>query len=241
MQPRNHAGVGARKPNAIHSLKRLLTCATLFFATLGLLAACSDGNGALGHLELNINGLPDGVNASLTLISEAGAVKTVTEEGSLELEPGNYTVSAEEVTASGNTYRATHVTEPVAISPNHTTLLTIVYSKQATTSEQEAVAGTVSSEDSSVIRGLLWNDHDDNGVFNGGDVVLPHTTVFLDLNNNGVQDDGEPATVTDAVGQYHFAGLEPNRSYQLGEQLSGGGSSLQSLSAAALHVKHHVW
>src|SRR5262249_54096293 len=38
---------------------------------------------------------------------------------------------------------------------------------------------------------------------------LPNWQIYLDTNNNGVLDAGEPSTLTDANGNYSFTGLQP--------------------------------
>lgn len=51
------------------------------------------------------------------------------------------------------------------------------------------------------ISGVVWNDSDGNGL-RGVEPGLPGWTVFADLNNDGIQDPGEPSAITDASGAY---------------------------------------
>ena len=57
------------------------------------------------------------------------------------------------------------------------------------------------------IRGLVWNDVDENGVRNVAEGSLANWTVYLDQNDNGQFDAGEPSTLTDGDGNYAFTGL----------------------------------
>ena len=59
----------------------------------------------------------------------------------------------------------------------------------------------------SMISGVVWNDQDADGSRELGEPLLDGVTVFLDLDNNGVHDVGEPTTVTNASGFYRFDGL----------------------------------
>ncbi|HMP08657.1 MAG TPA: SdrD B-like domain-containing protein, partial [Lacipirellulaceae bacterium] len=80
------------------------------------------------------------------------------------------------------------------------------------------------------IRGFKWRDDDGNGKWDVGEVGLPGVTIYLDLNDNGQLDDGEPAAVTavddpttpsNEAGAYAFTGLEAG-SYIVREVLPGG-------------------
>ncbi|MFK8113000.1 MAG: S8 family serine peptidase, partial [Rubripirellula sp.] len=60
----------------------------------------------------------------------------------------------------------------------------------------------------SALSGRLFEDKNDNGVFDSGvDVPLVGREVYLDAANFGVRDPNEPRELTDADGVYSFAGL----------------------------------
>jgi hypothetical protein len=61
---------------------------------------------------------------------------------------------------------------------------------------------TITSGD---ISGTVFNDINGDGVTGGGDDPFAGITVFLDKNNNGVLDSGEPHTLTSAAGAYTFS------------------------------------
>ncbi len=71
------------------------------------------------------------------------------------------------------------------------------------------------------IFGMVYEDLDRNGIKSAGDNGLPGWTVFLDLNKNNALDAGEPSRVTDANGDYSFAGIAAG-SYRVAEQLKTG-------------------
>ncbi|MFO0954167.1 MAG: SdrD B-like domain-containing protein [Isosphaeraceae bacterium] len=72
------------------------------------------------------------------------------------------------------------------------------------------------------IDGTVWNDLNADGIRDTGpggeftDPGLPGWTVFLDLDNNRFLDAGEPSTVTDTNGFYHFENL-PEGDYEVTE------------------------
>ncbi|MCA9123729.1 MAG: carboxypeptidase regulatory-like domain-containing protein [Planctomycetales bacterium] len=66
------------------------------------------------------------------------------------------------------------------------------------------------------IRGTLWYDANQDGNQDNIEPVLPGWTVFIDLNENGFLDEGEPSVVADESGAYQFAGLDPG-AYSLRE------------------------
>lgn len=61
--------------------------------------------------------------------------------------------------------------------------------------------------DPGVLAGRVWDDSNANGVQDAGEAGLAGWAVFLDQSGNGSLDSGEPSTITDAGGEYQFAGL----------------------------------
>ncbi|MDJ0515114.1 MAG: SdrD B-like domain-containing protein [Trichodesmium sp. MO_231.B1] len=66
------------------------------------------------------------------------------------------------------------------------------------------------------ISGTKFNDTNTNGRFDPGELGLADITLYLDLNQNGFLDEGEPPTITGVNGEYSFRDLPPN-SYILRE------------------------
>ncbi|HZQ27786.1 MAG TPA: SdrD B-like domain-containing protein, partial [Acidimicrobiales bacterium] len=59
------------------------------------------------------------------------------------------------------------------------------------------------------VSGLVFQDFDNDGAFNGADRPQAGWTVFLDNNSNGTKDSGEPSVLTGVDGAYAFADRGP--------------------------------
>ena len=57
------------------------------------------------------------------------------------------------------------------------------------------------------ISGQTFEDRNDNGTIEASDVPLNGVTVYLDTNNNGTMDSGEPSAVSAGSGNYSIVGL----------------------------------
>ena len=57
------------------------------------------------------------------------------------------------------------------------------------------------------IVGVIWTDLDANGTWDAADGRAAGWTVYLDLNNDGQLDPGDPVAITTPIGWYTFAGL----------------------------------
>ena len=57
------------------------------------------------------------------------------------------------------------------------------------------------------IRGITWNDKDGDAVRDGGEAGVASRRIYVDENQNGQWDAGEPAQLSDADGAYAFTGL----------------------------------
>ncbi len=61
------------------------------------------------------------------------------------------------------------------------------------------------------ISGVIWNDVNGDGQRQSGDYGLQGWTVYLDNNDNGFLDVGEPSRETDSDGRYTFDSVRPGR------------------------------
>lgn len=61
------------------------------------------------------------------------------------------------------------------------------------------------------IAGHVWEDSNGNGKQDAGEPNLANRTIYLDQNDNGVLDEGETKTQTDAQGNYSFTKLPHDR------------------------------
>jgi hypothetical protein len=78
--------------------------------------------------------------------------------------------------------------------------------------------------------GNAYIDLNNNGVLDAGEPPLTGGTVYADLNNNGTRDAGEPSTSTDSSGNYQVGGL-PAGSYAIRLVPPSGGTATAASSA----------
>jgi hypothetical protein len=99
------------------------------------------------------------------------------------------------------------VTESVAISDDPA----LTGSLLITIEESVAVSDTPSlvPEDLATISGTKWEDADGNAVRDTGEPSIQGVVVYLDLDDNGELDTGEPWTSTDENGSYVFTEVAP--------------------------------
>ena len=67
------------------------------------------------------------------------------------------------------------------------------------------------------IHGTKYRDDDGDGVRDADEPGLADWTIYLDTNQNGIFNGGEPTTTTDADGRYAFTDLEAVTTYHVGE------------------------
>lgn len=59
-----------------------------------------------------------------------------------------------------------------------------------------------------VLQGTKWEDTNGDGAEDAGEGPIPGVTIYLDLNESGSPDGGEPTTLTNPSGNYSFSGLD---------------------------------
>lgn len=85
-----------------------------------------------GNLLLTIAGLPAGVSADVWIEGPAGISRTFTESALIEnLTPGDYTVTASDVTGGTTEYSATVAGSPAAVQAGGTVAVAVAYSAKA--------------------------------------------------------------------------------------------------------------
>jgi sugar lactone lactonase YvrE len=104
--------------------------AIIGFSLLVFLAACSSAPAAVpavGTLQVNISGLPSGVNASVK-VTGTGFTQDLTASTPLSNRAvGSYTVTAENVTSGGQTFIGTVTGSPATVTANTTSTVTVTY------------------------------------------------------------------------------------------------------------------
>jgi len=141
--------------------------------------------GVTVYLDMNTNGQQDPDEPSTTTDAD-GAYAFV------DLVYGTYTVAQALPDGYAQTAPAPSSTQTVQLAPG-----------------ESAMGVVLASRPAGAIRGDVWEDFNDDGMKNGSDGPLEGVTVYLDLNDNGLLDDGEPTTMTDASGVFRFTNLTP--------------------------------
>jgi streptogramin lyase len=114
----------------------------LVFALCFILTACPAAVTKLGKLAVTIEGLPTGVDADVVVLGPADFDEILTESQTLEdLEAGNYTITANEVSSGGDTFTATVSDSPAAVKANETTTVTVSYEAVAPGSLDITISG----------------------------------------------------------------------------------------------------
>ncbi|MEG4029408.1 MULTISPECIES: DUF4347 domain-containing protein [unclassified Microcoleus] len=147
------------------------------------------------YLDANNNGVQDAVAA------ETGTNAAVTDVAGnyqfTNLPAGTYTLR--EVPQTGWTQTVPAVN---AATPTLSGAFTI-----AVTSGTDSQNNNFGNFKPNSISGLKFNDLNNNRVQDTGEVGLANWQFFLDTNDNGTLDTGEPNTLTDAAGTYKFLDL----------------------------------
>jgi len=71
------------------------------------------------------------------------------------------------------------------------------------------------------IFGRKWNDENGDGIWDATEPSLANWTIWLDANQNSVEDAGDQYDVTDATGNFEFKGLSAGQ-YIVGEKMQTG-------------------
>ena len=83
------------------------------------------------------------------------------------------------------------------------------------------VEGPVPDPSGGRIYGMKWDDKNGNKIWDMTESALSGWTIWLDLNQNGVEDAGDAYDITDGSGQFEFSGLNAGQ-YIVGEKLKSG-------------------
>ena len=102
-----------------------------------------------------------------------------------------------------------------------TATFTQTFSSSAGGSAQSTCTISISSPSPGSIRGTKWHDLDRNGRQNGDEPGLAGWRIYVDENDNGQRDGGEPSATTGSNGSYQIGGLDPD-TYTVREELQDG-------------------
>ncbi len=87
--------------------------------------------------------------------------------------------------------------------------------------EVEIKAEGESPPEGNYVFGYKWNDMNGNGLWDSDESGLPNWTIWLDANQNRVEDAGDRYAQTDATGYFIFTGVADG-TYKVGEQMQPG-------------------
>jgi len=108
------------------------TRALLAFALLLVLTACPNTPGT-GTLNVQITGLPSGLNAAVTVAGPGGFSQTFTGSTALNsLQPGNYTITAATVRSGIDVYTGNPATQSKTVTAGSSTTATVAYTLSPT-------------------------------------------------------------------------------------------------------------
>lgn len=108
----------------------------LLFLALAAVGGCGGSSGGgdstppptTGSLQVTVSGLPNGVNANVTVTGPGSYSQAVTASTTLSnLTPGSYTVNASNVTSGAITYNATVTGSPATVVAGQTATATVGY------------------------------------------------------------------------------------------------------------------
>jgi serine-aspartate repeat-containing protein C/D/E len=81
------------------------------------------------------------------------------------------------------------------------------------------------------IQGIVWSDTNGDGLRGATENPLTNRPVYIDLNNNGIQEATEPSRLTDASGAYSFANIRTG-TYRVSEVVPAGWSTSEGRPAS---------
>lgn len=223
--------------------RRLASRSLALFAAGLLLTACGKAPGPIGELAVRVGGLPEGAGPRISLTDASGVEQPVAPGVEVQLEPGHYTVHAASMTFNGATYAPEESSRVTEVSAGASTVVEFLFLEVANRSDastdSEATPDRVAGVQT--LRGVLWEDRDGDDDFDGSDSVLPGVTLFLDLDEDGRLDEGEPRTVTGRIGTYSFEGLDPGRSYTLAQEQAINTLNTRSTGEDSGRIAHYQW
>ncbi len=175
------------------------------------------------YLDLNSNGqLDNGEPTSLTA-GDNPATTTIDESGS-------YSFSG----LTTGTYQVRLIAPPnVEVTSPQSGFTSVTLSAAA-----GKVAHLGTQPFAGVIQGFVWHDRNGNGIFHDGEIRVGGRTVYLDTNDNGTLDLGEPwqvsafdnpLTTVDETGSYRFDTL-PSGTYAVRQIINPGDISTAPVS-----------
>jgi len=178
----------------------------------GQTITCTFENTKRGTIIVEKQTLPDGAPGSFTFTGTAAG--TISDNGQIvvsDLVPGTYTSTESDPTPS---FDLTSIVcdDGSSQTPSSGDVATRTATFKVDPGETVKCVFTnyKLAEIRAEIRGIKFEDVNGNGVKDAGEKGLRGWTIYIDKNNNGVLDPGEPSAGTGADGSYILRGLSPD-------------------------------
>jgi len=178
----------------------------------------TDREARIDNIRITIHyNIPEEANATITLI------KQVVNDNGGEAEAGDFDLKIDGVVAEQGvpieiTANESHTIDEDGIDGYEFTNITgdekcpANLGENFNLSEDENITCIIANDDADAeggneIHGTKFNDLNGNGVKDFGEHGLEGWAIYIDANNNGINDTGELTAVTDSNGLYSFSGL----------------------------------
>lgn len=137
---------------------------------------------ANGTLVVTVSGLPAGVNAAVTVAGPSSYAQSPTASATYSVAPGNYTVTAAQVTTNNVRYNAAITGSPATVTSSATATATVTYSITAnptvTLSGSIAASRTLTPDTNYVLRGFVYVNSGATLTINAGTKIVGDTTAL---------------------------------------------------------------
>ena len=158
--------------------------------------------------------LPDGIDSTASAINDSGIVVGYSDS---PVVPGKANQHA--LVYDGTMHDLNELTSnlppgwvlqfPTQVKNDGRIIVSAVQVQNGKAADQTFFLLTPNRPAPSRITGTVWNDANHNGIEDAGEAGLAGVTVFLDLNQDGRLDPGDPTATTDSTGTYLFPTVQP--------------------------------
>lgn len=207
-----------------------------------MLAACSDDGGS----PMDPTGQPNAPPvAAFTADQDRGtAPLTVSFDASASTDPDGSIASYMWSFGDGTTGSGADVEHVYQTPGLYTATLTVTDDRgaRAMLSGGAIVVDSPPGSGTNTVSGFVWHDVDADGTRGAGEAGIHNLAVFLDLDDDGERDEGEPVVFTDETGGYVLAGVEDG-SHSVAQDLPLGWTNTvaMQIGGPATSTSRHPW
>lgn len=211
-------------------IRRRLVSRALAVATGALLTACGGGDGGGSPVVVDPPDPPDPPppnqlpTASFTTsVAQGRAPLAINFDASRSSDPDGSIASYSWTFGDGGTGSGVRVAHTFAAAGEHEVLLVVRDDRSGEASAADTVfVSSPAGSGPNVVEGVVWFDQDADSVRGPQEPALAQFLVFLDEDEDGERDDGEPFAFSDTDGAYSFPGLAADRNYVVTQSLPFG-------------------